>query len=190
MLVLVAGLIIFFAVHVFIVRKNFKSRSELSARDKRIRLVHGLVSLLGFVLIVYGFHLYRLNGYTPLWQPPLALKHLALLLNLPVFILISAAFFRGWIKYRLKYPMLVAIKLWALAHLCANGDLGALVLFGSFLAWAVVLRILAKKRNAPLPPLDRTVAIRNDMLSILIGLSIYITMLHGLHLALIGVSPY
>ena len=190
MSVLIIGLVIFFATHVFIVRKNFKGRAELSRADKRVRLAHGLFSLLGFVLIVYGFHLYRQNGFVQVWQPPLVLKHIALLLNLPVFILLAAAFFRGWIKYRLKYPMLVAIKLWALAHLCANGDLGALVLFGSFLSWAVVLRILAKKRDAPLPPLERTVALRNDMISVLIGLSIYIAMLHGLHLALIGVNPY
>ena len=69
-----------------------------------------------------------------------------MVLMLPAFILLIAAYVPGQIKARLKHPFLVAIKTWALAHLIANGDLASIILFGSFLAYAVYDRITLKRR--------------------------------------------
>ena len=107
--------------------------------------LYAVVSIVGFVLIAYGFATYRAGGYIQVWDPPTGLRHVALLLMWPAFIALVAAYSPGAIKRRLKHPMLVAVKIWALAHLLANGDLGSIILFGAFLAWAVYDRIAVKK---------------------------------------------
>ena len=67
----------------------------------------------------------------------------------PASIAVVAAYIPGNIKRVLKHPMLVGVKTWAVAHLCANGDLGGIILFGSVLAWAVYDRISLKHRTDP-----------------------------------------
>ena len=124
------------------------SRDSARAATRRSFAV---VSLIGFALIVLGFHKLQLHpGKNPqLWDPPMWTRHIALALMLPAMIALVAAYVPSHIHTMLKHPMLVAIKIWALAHLLANGDLASLVLFGSFLAFAVYDRISVKRRGAP-----------------------------------------
>jgi uncharacterized membrane protein len=186
---LILGLILFLGAHFAILRRSFRAKVIAKVGDNGWRASVGLCALIGIVLIAYGFSQYRAQGFIILYEPPLFLRHLALILNLPVFVLIAAAYLPGYIKATFKHPMLAAVKFWAIAHLCANGDLGSVILFGSILAWAVIARIAIKKREMVEPPAKRSGPVRNDLIAILIGLSVYILVLDWLHVILIGVPP-
>ena len=110
------------------------------------KIGYTLASVVGLALIVWGFAHYRATGWIDVWNPPTALKHVTVALMLPAVILVVASYIRGRIYTTLKHPMLAGVKLWAAAHLLANGDLGSIILFGSFLAWAVFDRISLKRR--------------------------------------------
>jgi uncharacterized membrane protein len=149
--------------------------------------LYTLVAVAGFVLLVIGYGIARQSPVV-LYSPPVWTRHLALLLMLPVFPLLLAAYLPGRIKAAARHPMLVAVKLWALAHLLANGTLADVLLFGAFLAWAVADRISVKRRapravpGAPARPV-------NDVIAVVGGLAIYAAFVLWLHRALIGVSP-
>ena len=149
MLVMVLGLILFLSIH--LVPANVELKNGLIARfgGTGYKVLFSVVSLLGLALIILGFHKLQLHpGKNPiLWDPPTWTRHLALALMLPAMIALVATYIPSHIHVMLKHPMLVAIKIWALAHLLANGDLASLVLFGSFLAFAVYDRISVKKRG-------------------------------------------
>ena len=121
--------------------------------------------------------------WTPTW-----LRHLALLLLVPVFPLLLAAYLPGRIQTTVKHPMLAAIKLWAVAHLLANGMLADVLLFGTFLVWAVVDRI-SLKRRAPRPVPGAQPSKMNDLIAVVGGLALYVAFILWLHLWLIGVAP-
>ncbi len=104
------------------------------------------------MLIAYGFAAYRAAGMITLWYPPAWTRHIVVALMWPASIMVVAAYIPGNIKRVLKHPMLVGVKTWAFAHLCANGDLGGIILFGSVLAWAVYDRITLKRRTDPGAP--------------------------------------
>jgi len=186
MLILFIGIVVFLGVH-----------SLTTFRETRMRLIerfglwpfksiYSLVSLAGFVLIVWGFSRYRAEGLITLWTPPAWSRHLTMLLMWFAFVALACmnpapGKIRGW----LRHPMLVAIKIWALAHLLANGDAGGLLLFGSFLAWAVFDRIAVKRRGdmgAPrIAPFTRA-----DATALGVGTLAYVAMIF-LHPVLIGV---
>jgi uncharacterized membrane protein len=189
MIYLITGLVLFLGAHLAIIFRGFRTKIIAKIGDKGWRVGISLCTLIGLVLIAYGFSQYRAGGYVRLYEPPLFLRHLALILNLPVFVLLASAYLPGYIKATIKHPMLAAVKLWALAHLCANGDLGSVILFGSILAWAVIARIAVKKREMAEPPPPRSGPLRNDLIAILIGLTAYILVLDWLHAILIGVQP-
>src|SRR5262249_18089215 len=135
-----------------------------------------VVSLIGFVLIVVGYHkLQLMPGKNPqLWNPPHFMRHIAFLLMLPVFPLLVAAYVPSRIRDVVRHPMLTAIKFWALAHLLVNGDLASLLLFGGFLAFAVYDRISVKKRGGARGPLGEAHGgALNDVLVIAVGLALY-----------------
>jgi len=191
MLVLIIGLVLFIGVHAFTMARG--PRGALIARlgEGPYKGIYSLLSLLGIVLISIGFGQYRQDDYLQVWDPPVWTRHLALLLVLPAFVMFVAAYFPGRIKRTLKHPMLAGIKLWALAHLLANGDLGSMLLFGSLLAWAVAARISAKRRDEVVPhggPAAAPAGARNDLLAIGIGGAAYLAFLFWLHPLLIGVS--
>ena len=145
------------------------------------------MSLIGFVLICVGFSRYRADGLIPLWTPPMGMRHLTILLMWFAFVSLAAVSpapsrIRGW----LRHPMLVAVKIWALAHLLANGDLGGVILFGSFLAWAVYDRI-AVKRRGDLGAARVASFTRADAMTLIVGTVAWIAMML-LHPYLIGVS--
>jgi uncharacterized membrane protein len=184
------GLLIFLGAHSLAIAAPAWRNAQIAARgEKAWKGITALVSLIGFALIVYGYGVARAAPVV-LYQPPAALRHVAWLLMLPVFVLLAATYLRGRISAATKHPMLVATKLWALAHLLANGTLASTLLFGSFLAWAVLDRISLKRRPpATAPPAALPAGRYNDIWAIFIGLAVYGAFIGFVHLWLIGVSP-
>ena len=188
MLILILGLIIFLGVHsLSIVNEPARNRLVASMGEGPFKGLFSLASAVGLVLIVWGYGQARMEP-TLIYAPPGWLRHLALLLLVPVFPLLLATYFPGRISRTLKHPMLVALKLWAVAHLLANGMFHDMLLFGSFLAWAVVDRISLKRRPGhPVPALPSKPA--NDLIAIIGGLILYGLFVMGLHQWLFGVAP-
>lgn len=187
MFTLILGLVLFLGVHsVRIAADDFRSR-QIAARGFGVwRGAYTAVSILGFVLIVWGYGMARQSAPV-LYEPPTALKHVAVLLMLfSMIALMVYAFPAGRLKLRLKHPMLLAVKIWALAHLLANGDLASLVLFLAFLAWAVADRIAAKRRGAPVAAPGPA---KWDAMAVLAGVLLFVVFLWRLHEWLFGVSP-
>ena len=147
LLVMILGLVLFLGAHTFTTQREMRARLVASMGEGGYKIAYSLVSLSGLALIVWGFAHYRATGWIDIWYPPTFLKHIAIALMLPAVILVVAAYIRGRIYATLNHPMLAGIKLWATAHLLANGDLGSIILFGSFLAWAIFDRISLKSRT-------------------------------------------
>jgi uncharacterized membrane protein len=191
MSLLILGLILFLGAHsVRIVADDFRARQIARIGEKPWKAVISVVSLVGFVLIVYGYGAARLDPVY-LWQPPVWTRHLAALLTIPAFILLVAAYVPGTrIKAAVGHPMVAGVKIWAFSHLIANGTLADLLLFGSFLAWAVVDYIAARRRDRragtryPAGPATRDVA------AVAIGLAAWAAFALWLHAPLIGVRPF
>jgi uncharacterized membrane protein len=188
MLMLIAGLLIFLGIHSLSI-VNEPLRDRLAARVGVFgwQAVYAVIALIGFVLIVQGYAAARQEPML-LYAPPTWLRHVALLLLLPVFPLLLATYLPGKIKSATKHPMLLATKIWALAHLLANGMLHDLVLFGAFLAWAVADRISMKRRTQrPLPGPNASKV--NDIMAVVGGLLLYVWFVKQGHVWLIGVAP-
>lgn len=189
MLPMIIGLAVFFGIH--LVPTSPELRGGLVARygEGAYKIVFSLVSLAGLILIVLGYHkLQVMPGKNPvLWVPPTGLRHATLLLMLPAMVLLVAAYVPSRIRTMAKHPMLAAVKLWALAHLLANGDLASIILFGSFLAFAIYDRISVKRRQSlgPLGVKQGTMA--GDAIVIVVGTALYFALLYWGHQALIGV---
>ncbi len=185
MFVLILGLVVFLGIHsVRIAAPAFRERQVAAGGIGRWKGVYTLVSVIGLVLIVWGYGMARQTAPV-LYEPPVFMKHLNLLLMLVSFVFLAASQLpAGRIKAALKHPMLVAVKVWALGHLLANGDLAALILFGSFLAWAVADRIAVKRRGdagpAPGPA-------KWDAVAVLVGGGLHLLFVWRLHEWLIGV---
>ena len=186
---LIAGLVLFLGVHsIAIVSPSFRARAIQRVGEGAWKGLYALISLVGFVLICYGFGLAR-QAPVVLYSPPTWLRHVTFLIMLPVFPLVLAAYLPGRIKAAAKHPMLAAVKFWAFAHLLANGSLADVLLFGGFLAWAVVDRIAVKRRS--MPQVLRTAPPRpwNDAIAVVLGLAIYALLIGWAHVRLFGVSP-
>jgi uncharacterized membrane protein len=149
-----------------------------------------LVALAGIVLVSYGFGQYRDAGLIELWHPPAWTRHVAVALVWPAVICVVAAYIRGDIQRVLKHPMLVGVKLWALAHLIANGDLGGIILFGAILAWAVFDRITLKRRSDPGAPAIPSGGRRNDIIAVVVGTLVYLALGFWFHPYLIGLRVF
>jgi uncharacterized membrane protein len=188
MCVLIAGLVIFFGAHsIAILSPSLRDSLRERLGENRWGRIYSIISLIGFVLICKGFVLARLTPVV-LYTPPAWLRYVALVLMLPVFPLIFASFLPGRIRTATKHPLLAGVKCWALAHLLANGLLADVLLFGSFLTWAVIDRISLKRRP---PQILRTAPLRpwNDAAAVAFGLSVYALFLFGAHRWLFGVAP-
>jgi uncharacterized membrane protein len=188
MSVLIAGLVLFLGVHsIAIVAPGLRSQAFVRLGEGGWKGAYGIASLIGLALIVYGFGLARAAPVI-LYVPPIWVRHVALLLMVPVFPLLLAAYLPGRIKSAAKHPMLAAVKFWALAHLLANGRLADVALFGAFLAWAVADRI-SLKRRAPQPLRTAPPGRWNDPIAVVFGLAIYVFFVTWAHLRLFGLSP-
>jgi uncharacterized membrane protein len=188
MLLLIAGLILFLGVHSVAIVDAGK-RDQLASRLGELpwKAIYGLIALAGLYLIVQGYSAARGDPIL-IYHAPTWLRHVTLLLMVPVFVLLLAAYLPGRIQRATKHPMLLAVKIWALAHLLANGTLADLLLFGGFLAWAVADRISLKRRT-PLPAPGAPAGRYNDWIALGGGLLLYVGFLFWLHHALFGVSP-
>jgi uncharacterized membrane protein len=186
--ILILGLIIFLGIHsLSIVNEPLRNRMVQSVGEGAFKGIYSVIALVGLVLIVWGYGAARLDPVL-LYSPPAWLRHLAMLLLLPVFPLLFAAYFPGRISRTLKHPMLVAVKLWAVAHLLANGMAHDVLLFGAFLAWAVVDRISLKRRTArDIPTLPAKPF--NDLIAVVGGLAVYVLFVLWAHQWLFGVAP-
>jgi uncharacterized membrane protein len=187
---LIIGLIVFLGTHAFSMARRQRAAVVAGVGQGPYKGLYSLASFAGIVLISIGYGQYRQAGYIPVWDPPVWTRHLALMLVWFAFVSFAAAYLPGRIKRTLKHPMLAGLKIWAVAHLMANGDLGSILLFGSFLAWAVAARISVKRRDEAVPhgaPLEPPAGYRNDALAIAIGTVAYIAFVVWLHPALIGV---
>jgi uncharacterized membrane protein len=188
MVLFILGLVVFLGIHsVAIVAPAWRD-AQAARHPGRWKGIYSVVSVVGFVLLIYGYGLARQT--TPLlWSPPTFMRHIALLLMLPVFPLLFAAYFPGRLAAAAKHPMLLAVKFWALAHLLANGTWVDVILFVAFLAWAVADRIAVKRRPVPRAVPGAPPSAANDAIAVVGGLVVYAAFLFGVHRWLIGVSP-
>ncbi len=188
MLELIAGLVIFLGVHsISIVAHGWRDAMVARLGLRGWKAAYAIVAIIGFVLIVRGYAAARLDPVF-LYQPPFWMRHVTALLMLPVFPLLLAAHLPGRIKAAVKHPMLVATKAWAVAHLLSNGTVADVLLFGGFLAWAVLDRIsVGKRAGAPMQTGPRP--LRNDVIAVVGGLVLYVVFVKWAHLWLIGVPP-
>ncbi|ETR74871.1 NnrU family protein [Afipia sp. P52-10] len=187
LIVMIAGLAIFLGVHAVTTQRDLRAALIGRLSESGYKAGYSVLSALGLVLIIYGFAKYRAAGMIPVWEPPTGMRHLALALMLPATVFLAAAYLRGHIWRFLKHPMLAAVKLWAFAHLLANGDLGSIILFGSILAWAVFDRITLKSRADDGGPPIPFGGARNDVLAVVVGLVVYAALVFAFHPAVIGV---
>lgn len=188
MILLVAGLLVFLGMHsVSIFAEGLRDRMAARSRLGWMA-VYGAVSLVGLILIMRGYAAARLDPY-PLYAPPTWTAHLAALLMLPVFGLFIAPYLPGRIRTVARHPQLIAVVLWAGAHLLANGNLADVVLFGAFLIWAVAdLLSMGRRTQRPLPGAPPSSL--NDVLVVVVGLMLYGAFAFWAHQAWIGVAPF
>ena len=187
--VLIVGLVIFFASHVFVAARDKRAALIAKLGQGGYRALFSIVSLVGLGLIVWGFAAYRAEGMIPVWSPPAFMRHITVGLVLIAIIVLCAYRVPSHIQAWTKHPMLAGIKIWAFAHLLANGDLGSILLFGSFLAWAVVARIAAKRRG-DLGPQATPKGWRNDILIVIGGVVVYLLLGFYFHPYVIGVPVF
>ncbi len=186
----IVGLIVFLGAHVFVSLRGRRQALIAAVGTGPYKGLFSLISIIGLVLIGYGFARYRAEGLVQLWYPPVWTRHIVVALMWPASIAVVAAYVPGDIKRVLKHPFLVGVKLWAFAHLCANGDLGGIILFGAFLAWAVYDRISLKHRAdagaLPIPVGGR----RNDFIAIVVGTILYLALGFVFHPLVIGLPAF
>jgi uncharacterized membrane protein len=190
LLVMILGLVLFLGVHTLTTQREVRARVIATAGEGGYKIGYSLASATGLALIIWGFAHYRATGWIDVWTPPTAFKHFAVALMLPAVILVVASYIRGRIYTTLKHPMLAGVKLWAAAHLLANGDLGSIILFGSFLGWAVFDRISLKHRpDAGAPPIP-VGGPANDLIAIAVGIVAYLALGFAFHPVVIGVPVF
>lgn len=190
MLVLILGLVLFLGMHsARVFAEGTRTRWVERRGPMAWKALYSIVSLAGFVLIVQGWGLARQEPVL-LWTPPVALKHLAALLTLVAFVLLAAAHVpRNGIKARLHHPMVLSVKLWALAHLLANGNLAHVLLFGSFLLWAVLSFRAARGRDRAAGTVYPAGTVAGSLATVAVGAVAWAVFAFWAHGALIGVRP-
>jgi uncharacterized membrane protein len=186
----ILGLILFLGAHVFVTMRKQRDVLISGIGFGPYRGLFALVAIVGLVLIGFGFARYRASGLIPLWHPPAWTRHIVVALMWPASIAFVAAYIPGDIKRVLKHPMLVGVKIWAVAHLCANGDLGGIVLFGSVLAWAVYDRITLKRRSDPGAPPIPVGGRRNDIIAVVVGTIFYLALGFVFHPIVVGLPAF
>ncbi|MBO3761164.1 NnrU family protein [Ciceribacter sp. L1K22] len=189
MAILILGIILFIGTHsIRVVAPGLRTSMIEKLGPQGWRGVYSLLSILSIVVLVWG---YATAPVINVWFPPTWTAHLAVTLMLLAMICLAASSLpAGHIATKTKHPMVLSVKIWALAHLLANGDLASILLFVAFLAWGVVVRISLKRRERAGEPVLRSfVAARNDLLAVVIGVAVWLAFLLKLHEWLIGVAP-
>lgn len=191
MAMLILGLVLFLGVHsVRIFADGWRTRLIARLGLNGWKGLYSLVSLAGFVLLVWGFGLARQHPVL-LWVPPMALRHLNGLFTLVAFVLFAAAYVPGnAIRARVGHPMLAGVKLWAFGHLLATGMLHDVVLFGAFLLWAIVDFIVSRRRDRIAGVTYRKGPASLTVLTVVIGVAAWAAFAFWLHVLIVGVSPF
>ncbi len=189
MAIFVAGLLLFLGVHSMrVFAEGWRGATIARIGEGPWKGIYSLVSIAGFVLLVWGYA--RVRGEMPLWNPPAVMRYVTVLLMLPVFVLFVAAYVpRNGIKTKLHHPQILSVKLWAFAHLLSNGNLADVLLFGGFLAWAVLSFSAARKRDRAAGRVYPAGTAQGTIVCVVVGLAIYATFMMGVHRWLIGVPP-
>lgn len=191
MLYLAMGVLLFAAAHAVPMFPAFRGRMVAAMGEGAVKGLVALGVAAGFALIIWGYGAARDEGTAILWDPPVWTRHLATLLMLPALVMLAAAYTPpGRLKAMLKHPMLASVKLWAAAHLAANGTAADLVLFGGLLAWAVADRIsLARRERAGLIARPAAGPAVNDLIAVAVGAALWALLTFWGHAYLFGVSP-
>ena len=184
--ILVAGLAVFIGAHVFVTMRD--QRAALIGRigEGPYKGLLALASIIGLILIGYGFGEYRATDWIDVWYPPRWTFYITEFLMWPASIFVVAAYIRGNIWRTLKHPMLVGVKTWAVAHLISNGDLGSILLFGSFLLWAGYDRMTLKHRADAGAPTIPAGGHRNDIIALVVGTVLYVVLGLVFHPLVVG----
>ncbi len=190
MTALILGLLLFLGAHsVRIFADDWRTRHLASLGEGKWKSLYSVVSAVGLILIVWGYGLARAEPVV-LWSPPVWARHVAALLTLVAFVLLAAAYVPGnRIKTRLGHPMVAGVKVWAFAHLLANGTLAAVVLFGAFLVWAVADFASARRRDRRAATVYPSGSLARDAVAVIVGLIAWAVFAFLLHGWLIGVRP-
>jgi uncharacterized membrane protein len=191
MAILILGLVLFLGVHsTRIVADGWRTAAIARIGGLPWKAVYALASIVGFVLIVRGFGLARANPVY-LWEAPMAMRHIAGLLMLVAFVLLVATYVpRNSIKARLHHPMVLSVKVWALAHLLANGNLADVVLFGAFLVWAVFSFRAARKRDRANGTVYPPGTAAGTAVTVVVGVVAWAVFAFWAHGLLFGVRPF
>jgi uncharacterized membrane protein len=191
MLMLILGLVIFLGLHSSrIFAEDFRSGIIATRGENMWKAIYSVLSIAGFVLIVYGYGDTRLAPIT-LWNPPVWTRHVAALLTLVAFIMLAAAYIpKNPIKAKLAHPMLLGTKVWAAAHLLANGNVSDVLLFGSFLVWAILCFRAAKKRDRAAGATYQSGPALTLFATVGLGILLWAAFAFYLHTAWIGVKPF
>ncbi len=191
MMYLIAGLVLFLGVHsTRIFANDWRNQTLARMGEKPFKGAYSLLSLAGFVLLVWGYGQARQQGVM-LWNPPTGTRHLAALLTLVALVFLAAAQVPGnQIKAKLHHPMVLGTKVWAFAHLLANGSLADTVLFGSFLLWAVVLFAASRRRDRREQTVYPAGTAGKTAVTVVAGIAAWAVFAFWLHRVLIGVSPF
>lgn len=187
---LIVGLVVFIGAHVFVTLRAPRAAVIARIGEVPYKAIMGLVSLVGLVLIGYGFAQYRATGYVAVWDPPAWTRHVTVALMWFATVFVVASYCRGNIWLKLKHPMLVGVKTWAVAHLVSNGDLGSILLFGSFLLWAGYDRMTLNRRHDPGAPEIPAGGHRNDVIALVIGTLVYLFLGLVFHPLVIGPAVF
>jgi uncharacterized membrane protein len=191
MIILIVGLALFLGVHsVRIVAESWRQAQIARFGEKPWKLGITVLSAIGLALIVWGYGVAR-QAPVVLWSPPMGMRHVAGLLTLVAFVFLAGAYVpRNHIKARLHHPMVLGVKAWAFGHLLANGTVADLLLFGSFLVWAVLSFIAARKRDRLEGPTFMAGTARGTLVTVVLGTVAWAVFALWLHGPLIGVRPF
>ncbi|MEO7852856.1 MAG: NnrU family protein [Rubrivivax sp.] len=190
MSVLIIGLVLFLGLHsVRIFAEPWRTAQIAKRGEGAWKGIYSLLSLVGLVLIIWGYGQARLQP-TVLWASPTWTRHLAALLVLIAFVLVAAAYVpKNGIRYRLHHPMVLGVKVWAIAHLLANNTLADVLLFGSFLLWAVLDFRAARQRDRTAHASYAPGTTAGTLITVAVGIALWAVFVLWAHRWLFGVSP-
>jgi uncharacterized membrane protein len=187
--ILIVGLALFVANHLFVGFRSARAAAIARLGKPVYHGLFGIVSLLAVALIVWGYARYRAGEWVQVWVPPPSMHHVTVGLMLIASVLIVASMVRSHIQAKARFPLTAAVKVWAFAHLLANGDLGSIVMFGTLLAWAIYASIDARRRKdiavKPTP-----VGWTGDLAVVLGGIALYLVLGFLVHPYVIGVPVF
>lgn len=191
MIVMLIGLLLFLGPHsVRIFADDWRAAQIARFGEIPWKIGYSVVSIAGFVVLIYGYGMTRMDPVF-VWFPPVWTKHIAALLMIPAFILLAAAYVpRNRLKVALGHPMVLGVKVWAVAHLLANGRLGDIVLFGAFLVWAVLDFRSARQRDRAAGVTPPAATPTGDIITVAAGLAGYVIFALWLHTRWIGVTVF